>query len=204
MTATAADYTWFSQRYPGLAQAFCFTLVRGLTPTELLHRLGAREQIRLTGVDELVEPAYGAWDAHAGDQLFLGVTAAGGWALAVEPNGYLGITEAAVVPLSVGTRLVSHFRNVNAVDHFYWIENGDIRLDFEPLFPADRFGSDPDGLADMMRQVGFDLRADEDRSFELHTEAAFALAEYLTGVRLTPELLDSATFLCGTAPLPGR
>jgi hypothetical protein len=79
--------------------------------------------------------------------------------LAVEPNGYLGVTEAAVVPLSFGTRLVSHFRNVNAVDHFYWIENGDIRLDFEPLFPADRFGSDPDGLVDVMRQVGFDLRA---------------------------------------------
>src|SRR5262249_20118784 len=76
-------------------------------------------------------------------------------------------------------------------------------LDFEPLFPADRRGSDPDGLAEVMRQVGFDLRADEDRSYELHTEAAFALADHLTGVRLTPEFLDSATFLCGMAPPPG-
>jgi len=200
VTATAADYTWFSQRFPDLAEAFCLTLVEGLTPAEVFHRLGAREQVRLTGVEELVEPAYGAWDAH--DALFLGVTTVDGWALVVEPNGYLGVTEDAVVPLSAGTRLVSHFRNVNAVDHFYWIENGDIRLDFEPLFPADRGGSDADRLADVMRQVGFDLRRDEDRGYELHTEAAFALAESVTGVRLTPQFLSSATFLCGTAPLP--
>ena len=202
MTATAADYTWFSQRFPDLAEAFCLTLVEGLTPVEVLHRLAAREQVRLTGVDQLLEPAYGAWEAH--EALFLGVTEVDGWALVVEPNGYLGVTEDAVVPLSVGTRLVSHFRNVNAVDHFYWIENGDIRLDFEPLFPADRGGSDPDGLADVMRQVGFDLRGDDDHDDELNTEAAFALAEYLTGVRLTPQLLGSATFLCGTTPAPGN
>lgn len=52
-----------------------------------------------------------------------------------------------------------------------------------------------------MRQVGFDLRDDEDRDYELRTEAAFALAEHLTGVKLTQELLDSADYLCARAPL---
>jgi hypothetical protein len=80
------------------------------------------------------------------------VTAIGPWTLVVEPNGFLGVSEEVVVPRSRGTRLVSHFRNVN---------------------------------------------------YELHTEAAFALAEHITQVRLTAEFLESATFRCGTAPFPG-
>ncbi len=34
------------------------------------------------------------------------------------------------------------------------------------------------------------------------TEATFALAEYLTGVRLTSDLLDESVYLCGVAPVP--
>jgi Family of unknown function (DUF6461) len=55
-----------------------------------------------------------------------------------------------------------------------------------------------------MRRVGFRLSDGEDASPQLHTEAAFALAEHLIEIRLTPALLDEATHLCGTAPLaPG-
>ncbi|MFC9239810.1 DUF6461 domain-containing protein [Streptomyces decoyicus] len=42
------------------------------------------------------------------------------------------------------------------------------------------------------------------RSYELHTEAAFAPAERVTGVRFTTGVLASATFLCGMAALPPR
>jgi Family of unknown function (DUF6461) len=35
----------------------------------------------------------------------------------------------------------------------------------------------------------------------LHTEATPALAEHLTGVRLTQEFLDNSDDLCGLAPL---
>ncbi|MEH0823749.1 MULTISPECIES: DUF6461 domain-containing protein [Micromonospora] len=55
-----------------------------------------------------------------------------------------------------------------------------------------------------MRQAGFDLSEDDDADFSVHTEAAFALAEHLTGVRLAPELLGSATYVCGTAPIPRK
>ena len=203
MIATASDYTWLSGRFPGLMEAYCLTLVKGLTPEGLLDRLGARVECRVTGAEELVEPAYQAWEEHDGDRLFVGVTAVGGWALAIEPNGYLGTLSEVIIPLSQGTRLISHFRNINAVDHFFWLEDGNRRLHFEPLFPTVRNGSDPDGLVEVMRQVGFDLSEDGAR-YELHTEATFALAEHLTGIRLTPELLQSATYLCGTAPVPGR
>ncbi|MDJ0345055.1 DUF6461 domain-containing protein [Streptomyces sp. H10-C2] len=204
MTATAADFTWLDERFPGLAEAYCITLVRGLTPGEFMARLRATGEIHLKGAEALVEPAYDAWDEHDGTGLFIGAVAVGDWVLAVEPNGYLGTLDQLIGPLSQGTRLVSHFRNVNAVDHFHWCEDGDLRLHFEPLFPFSRDGRDPDGLEPVMRQVGFDLSTGDDRDYQLNTEAAFALAEHLTEVRLTPELLESAEFLCGTAPLPGR
>ena len=195
----ADDYTWFDERFPDLAEAYCITLVSGIPPEEVLRRFGATEETRTAGVAELTATAYDAWDRYDGGRLFLAATAVGDWTLVVEPNGFLGITEAAVVPLSRGRRVVSHFRNVNAVDHFYWIEDGTVRLTFEPLFAHRRDGSDPDALVDVMEQVGFDVRSGDG---ERHTEAAFALAEHLTGVRLTPELLGSAPFVCGTAPVP--
>lgn len=106
MTATAADYTWFDDRFPGLAEAYCLTLVRGPSPEEMLARV-----------------------------------------------------------------------------RFCWIEDGDVRVTFEPLFPSHRRGSDPDALEDVMRQVGFDLSEEGDRDFTLLTGASFALAEHLTVCR---------------------
>lgn len=204
MTATAADYTWFEDRFPDLAEAYCLTLVRGLTPEEFLARLGAQAEIAPRMLNEFYEPTFEVWEEHQGKVLFIGATSVpgegGDWVLAVEVNGYLGVTEAAMVPLSAGTRVVSHYCNVNAVDRFYWIEDEDVRVSFEPLFAAHREGSTPDALVEVMRQVGFDLR--EDRDLELVTAAAFALAEHLTGVRVTPELLEESAFVCGTAPIP--
>ncbi|AWS42972.1 hypothetical protein DKM19_17965 [Streptosporangium sp. 'caverna'] len=56
MTATAADYTWFDERLPGLAEAYCFTLIRGLTSEEPAVRLGARtEGFPSMTLEELIE-----------------------------------------------------------------------------------------------------------------------------------------------------
>ncbi|MDN0196105.1 DUF6461 domain-containing protein [Streptomyces sp. S.PNR 29] len=206
MTAvtTAADYAWLDVEYPALMEAYCLTLVRDITPERLLQELGAEPRTRITGVDGLCEPSYESWDGHDGERLFVGVTAVGGWTLMVEYNGYLGIRHAAMIPVSRGRRVVSHFRNVNAVDHFYWFEDGDVRLHFEPLFACARDGSHADGLLTEMRESGFDLSDGDDRDYSEHTEAAFALAHRLTGIRLTPQLLASAEFLCGVAPVPER
>jgi hypothetical protein len=95
---------------------------------------------------------------------------------------------------------VSHYDSANGVNHFFWVEDGTVKLHFEPLFPARRNGTDPDGLVDVMHDIGFEFDGDAD--FDLCTEASFALAEHLTHVRLTPELLEFATFTCGVAPNP--
>lgn len=197
---TAWDYLWFDEHYPELAEAYCAMLIRGVAPDDLLARLGATELRRVSGVDGLGDPARAAWESHHGDRLFAGVTAVGGWALMVEPNGYLGSIEEIIQPLSRQTTVVSHFRNVNAVDHFYWFEDGELRLHFEPLFPDQREGSDAETVADDMRAVGFDLS--EGAEMELTSECAFALAEHLTGVRLTHEFLAAAEFTGGTVARP--
>lgn len=57
MIATPDDYSWFSrERFPGLADAYCFTYVRGLTPEELVTRLGGRvEDCSRVTLDELIQ-----------------------------------------------------------------------------------------------------------------------------------------------------
>ena len=74
-------------------------------------------------------------------------------------------------------------------------------LEFEPLFAYALWGSAADAIAGPMRECGFDLSEAEDRSYALHTEASFALAERLTGVRPTARMLREAEFVCGTASL---
>ncbi|WP_030321307.1 DUF6461 domain-containing protein [Streptomyces sp. NRRL B-3229] len=200
---TATDYAWLEDGYELLMEAYCLTLVRGLTPAELLRELGAEGGQRITGVDALGEPSY---EVHTPFQLFVGATAIRDWTLMVECNGYLGVTDEAMLPLSRGRRIVSHFLNVNAVDRFCWYEDGDLRLHFEPLFADTRYGSHPDELVAEMRESGFDLsERDEDDDNDYYaslTGASFALAHRLTGIRLTPELFAGAEFLCGVAPVP--
>jgi hypothetical protein len=204
-TTTAADYAWVAERYEFLMVAYCVTLVRDITPEELLDRLDAEDRTRLVGVEALGEPSY---DVSAPSRRFVGATAVAGWTLMVEYNGHLGVTNAAMLPLSRGRTVVSHFRNVNAVDDFCWYEDGELRLHFQPLFPYDRDGSHPDELLVEMRESGFDLTEydedaeDYDRDYEDLTGAPFALAHRLTGIRLTPELFESAEFLCGLARVP--
>ncbi len=53
-------------------------------------------------------------------------------------------------------------------------------------------------MVDKKRAAGFDLREGEGRTFAGHTEAAFALAERATGVRVTPDFLDEATTSAGS------
>lgn len=226
MTAHASDYTWINEHWRELVEAYCLTMVEGISAEELLRRIDAGPIRTVTGLSAVLEAADefedGGYDEDGdgdedreaeGDEgeedesddedgMFIAATEIGGWALAVESYGHLGVSREVIAALSRGTRLVSHFRNVNAADHFYWHEDGRERLHFEPLFARERQGSDAEAAAEAMRLAGFDLSAGEEHDHTLHTEAAFAFAEHLTGVRLTPELLEAAVFRCGAAPEP--
>ncbi|MGF1428539.1 DUF6461 domain-containing protein [Kitasatospora sp. LaBMicrA B282] len=81
--------------------------------------------------------------------------------------------------------------------------DGEVRVHFEPPFPDQRDGSRPDELLGAMVAAGFDLDP-EASNVDHHTAAAFALAEHVTGVRVTAELLDTAEFTHALVPNPGR
>ena len=205
MTVTASDYMWFEHRPEGLSEAYCLTLAQGLTPAEFLRRIGSQPQWQLQGVDALFEPSMDIWHEYPAKGLFIGVTTIpgdiGDWALGVEINGFLGVTPEVIIPLSAGTQVVAHSRDIEAVDRFYWVEDGDIRLTFTPLSSCYREGSTPNAVVDLMREVGFDV-SEDDAEADHPTEAALALAERMTGVHLTPQLLEQATYICGVAPAP--
>ncbi|MGW7515451.1 DUF6461 domain-containing protein [Streptomyces sp. NPDC054796] len=198
---TAHDYTWFRERFPDLAEAYCVTLVEGLSPREALLRLGVNSEIRvLWGVRALCEAAFGDWELWDGVRAFVSAAAVGNWALVIEPNGFLAAVEQGQEKLSRGTRQITCFKGVSGNEHFSWVEDGEALLEFDLLTPGERFGREADKAAGQMRAAGFDLRDVEEPDDALYEEAAFALAERLTGVPLDADLLDGTSYLCGMAP----
>ncbi|MCX4437764.1 MULTISPECIES: DUF6461 domain-containing protein [Streptomyces] len=130
------------------------------------------------------------------------MTTVGDRTLLIEPNGYLGVTEEKALSTSAGTRWVSHFVNINGLDSFLWAEDTAKRLTFEPGLPDHRWRTTPDELLDAMHHSGFQFWDEtSDTAEPLATEAAFALAEHLTGGRITPELLQDTNFVCGSAEI---
>lgn len=208
MAATSADYTWIADWGSGLFEnAYCLTLIRDVEPDRVLDRLRADDRRAGLSIDDVSEASHDVSAAsyevagHVARQ-FVGVTVVGAWAVMLENNGSVGITRALMLPVSAGTSVIAHYRNVNAVDRFMWIEDGVVRVEFEPLSAFDRSGSDADGIAAEMSAAGFSMSAEDDPDVvHHHTAAAFALGERLTGVRITPALLDSATFIGGTVSL---
>ncbi|MDX2543994.1 DUF6461 domain-containing protein [Streptomyces sp. WI04-05B] len=202
LTATAGDYLWFQELFPDLAEAYCFTLVHDLPPADVLARLEGEAEPSLTGTAAIVDAAFDLLDRSDTTRQFIAMTTVGDWTLLIEPVGYLGVTEERALPASAGTRWVSHFVNINGVDTFLWAEDRANRLTFEPAVPDHRWGTTPDELLDAMHHSGFQF-GDEisDAADYLAAEAAFAFAEHLTGVRITPELLRDTTFICGSAEI---
>lgn len=190
--AHAADYAWFREESFGLAGTYCFTHVQGLTAEELRRRFGAVPAGEVTGLHAITETG-------PEDRTYVAVTELDGWALAVEPDGFLGVTPEAITRLAEGTRLVAHFRDVDAHEGFRWWEHGVERLSFEPHLPHRRGGTDADapGTPELLTACGFDLGGESTGG---HTAATFALAERLTDVRLTPEQLATLTFRLGHVP----
>lgn len=199
MSASAADYAWIAEPHPWPTVAYCLTFVRRLAPVEVLDRLGAHDRVQVHGTRAIGESSYAAWENDRLGESFVAATQADGWSVIVEENGFIGVTSELMTPVSMGTATVGHFRNVNAVDQFLWIEDGHLILQFEPLFPHQRFGmrADDQEVVAEMEGVGFDLSDGDEPPFEHHTEAAFALAERITGVGVTLEFVERAQYVGG-------
>jgi hypothetical protein len=202
MTASAADYAWFRDyRRGSLQEMYCMTLVQGLTPAEVLARLGADPQGEFAGFDAFAERDMEFQDSQDlyGDYMFVGATSVPGrdgpWTLVVEINGTVGTDGPLMALVSERRRVVSHYCNTNALSLFHWWEDGELRTQFEG--PLHRSGSTPDALTEAMAQAGFDLVNGGG-----NLAAGLALAEELTGVRVTADLLDNALYTTGIVEMP--
>ncbi len=219
MTASVDDYVWFSEDYP-LGLNFCATLVRALTPDEVIAALGGTEAVDITGAHRLDGAAEqvgypdpidddGGFLADLDTGLdFIAACDLGDWTLIVEPNGFQCSTEETARLLSSNGELVSFYFNENTDPVLRWARSGVTLVTFDPSGGAGwREGSEPDRLLPALESLGFDLSTEEidpddprwhyDEKWQART---LALMEHLTGVQISPDLLENARFRCAAVP----
>lgn len=207
-TATAADYGWIRSSTSavsyGLEVGYCLTLVRGVSPEEVLRVMDAEPVGECLGVTNLLSRSLDLYDGgDPWDESFIAgaftVPGEGGdWTLILHFDGGIGMRHRFLRVLSAGSRAVMHSSNGGKPIHlFYWYEDGDLRTWFE--WPGSRDGSTPDDLLPLMREVGCNLDDEFDDVFD-EKAAVLALAERLTGVRVTEELLAEAEYRLGHVP----
>ena len=197
------DYGWI-HNHP-LLDNYCIWFVENSSVDEVAAALpttGRRETVDLEG---LFERAGDCWDEHSGDRLLVGLRPEGRWTMGFEFNGFVGVTASLATPLSRGRHVISNYLGGHGIGRFEWFVDGAVATSFEPLFAADRRGTDPDAPLRAMELVGgFDLDPDEyAQREEFHDrEAVFALVEALTGVVITPANLDGYTFTAVEVIMP--
>ncbi|GII78584.1 hypothetical protein Sru01_35660 [Sphaerisporangium rufum] len=157
--ATASDYAWFTETYRGslCVSGFCLTLVRDLSPAEVLARIGG------TG---------------AGDPPLHAYAAAGGAAL-LEPAGHAGTLAETTRLLSRGTATATVALDAAGALSFLYAVDGRLVTGLADGGTT-RFGAAPDRLRHQLREI---CRAGDPPA---PVPAALALAERAAGVRLAP------------------
>ncbi|WP_221329394.1 DUF6461 domain-containing protein [Actinoplanes sp. L3-i22] len=186
--AVSSDYGWFEAN-DELTEGFCFTWIAGLTPEQVVQRLGGR-RLRTTGW----RAEWESFPGRRGGETVMAVAGMPGWSLVVEDIGVLALRDDLLERLSARTTVVTHSRNVELDSRFAVIKNGRLQVAFDPYDPGDRTGSRPDALLADMRAAGF-TPDDQDSDNADATETAFALTERLTGVPMTAASLHSASYL---------
>ncbi|MEU0649221.1 DUF6461 domain-containing protein [Streptomyces umbrinus] len=213
-SVTAHDYAWIRTSplfRHAMESGYTLTLIQGRTPREVLRAMAAEPRGTGEGTAGLIEADdahraevdYDYWDESYVAGAFSTPGENGDWTLVLGFDGGLGIAGACVEALSQGGRVVAHSTNGGKPIHlFHWFEDGELRTTFEG--PSSRDGNTPDELVPMLREVGFPLTPggehDESAPDVDRKAAVLALAERLTGIRVTESLLQGATYELGLVP----
>ncbi|WP_331734917.1 DUF6461 domain-containing protein (plasmid) [Streptomyces sp. NBC_00597] len=209
---TARDYAWIrtSPLFRHMMESgYTLTLIRGRGPQEVLHTMEAEPRGTGEGTAGLIEADdarraeldYDYWDESYVAGAFKAPGEKGDWTVVLGFDGGLGMPCAET--LSEGGRVVAHSSNGGKPIHlFHWFEDGELRTTFEG--PSARDGNSPDELVPLLREVGFPLTPegehDESAPVVDGKAAVLALAERLTGIRVTESLLQDATYDLGLVP----
>ncbi|MFJ3667211.1 DUF6461 domain-containing protein [Streptomyces sp. NPDC090106] len=211
---TANDYAWIrtSPLFRHMLECgYTLTLIKGRTPREVLRAIDAEPRGTGEGTAALIEADdahraeadYDHWDEFYVAGAFSTPGVDGDWTLVLGFDGGLGVGDTYVNALSQGGRVVTHSTNGGKPIHlFHWIEDGELRTTFEGSWS--RNGSTPDELVPLLREVGFPLTSegeyDENAPDVDEKAAVLALAERLTGIRVTESFLRDAVYDLGVVP----
>ncbi|WP_229076522.1 DUF6461 domain-containing protein [Actinoplanes sp. DH11] len=188
----AADLSW-PLRDQDLAAGFCFTLVQGLTPNQVLEQLGGTELERVAW-QQLVGPGNGEVDASR--RFFVGLARLGDWTVIVEDNGGLGVTRDIVRPLSAGRSVLAYRSDDTRRGRLLVLRDEQVLLDFDSRNP-ERWGGDrPGEFVPAMRDAGLIGGTDVTEP----TGPALAFLADRTGIQLTRQVLVERTYLLVTVP----
>ncbi|MEU9833196.1 DUF6461 domain-containing protein [Streptosporangium sp. NPDC048047] len=179
MTECPEEFRWLSD-CEDLDEIYCVSFVRGLAPDEVLRRFT---------VDENTLEECDAADC-------IGTAKIGDWTLVVEPGGWLLAADPEIYTrVGRGTEIVSVCRHDYAADTFAYIVGGEPVVEFEPVLPDDRSGTDPDRFIKEMREIGLDPDHDIDGpAIDFPIERSFVLASRITGLHFSPEMLELCSF----------
>ncbi|TDB84611.1 hypothetical protein E1264_24065 [Actinomadura sp. KC216] len=141
-----------------LGELFCLTFVKGVDETEALTRLGGLPDTMRPRTLEEADEALRSFEAAYTRYAF--ALNLGGWTVLIEPSGFRGTLDEPLAALSRGTEAVAVSRNDYGDHAFRYAVDGTLVTGFEPTWPDDRWGTDPDRLLGQMRAVGLDLDID--------------------------------------------
>ncbi|MGW2277622.1 DUF6461 domain-containing protein [Streptomyces sp. NPDC001770] len=214
-SVTAHDYAWIrnSPLFDHMLEwGYTMTLIQGRSPHEVLRAVEAEPRgtgegtAGLTEADDAhrAEGGYDHWDESYIAGAFNTPGENGDWTVVLGFDGGLGLP--GVEKLSEGGRVVVHSTNGGKPIHLFdRYEEGELRTSFEG--PSARHGSSPDELVPLLREVGCPLTPEGEHDENApdvdrfdRKAAVLALAERLTGVRVTESLLRDATYELGLVP----
>jgi hypothetical protein len=180
---------------PGLReQGLCVTYVRGIGDRELILAFGGDPA---TVVERTLQHFYEELGNlhHSEMPDVLGLTDVGDWILGVEPNGYQGSRSEVLTVASTVQEAISVFWNSGGDSEFNYSVGGELIVAFEPAAPEMAHGSNPQALDGFRHDLDFGAGKDD-------LAAAFALAERVTGVRITSALLNGVLRCMVLDPVP--
>jgi hypothetical protein len=123
------------------------------------------------------------------------VAPVGEWLIGVEYNGFQGSRPEVLRGASAGGAAVSVYWNVNGTNRFAYATGGRTTVGFDMHRPEYRHGAAPDAVAAHLDDLPFGYDGDA-------YAAGLALAERVTGVRLTGALLDGTFRRAVVRPVP--
>lgn len=210
---TYRDYLWLDGRYAfWFASGYCATLIRDASPDDVLEALEASPRRRTaSGLSESwsVRPLFarlGLVD-FATEEVVEVADVGGGWTLLT--SGYVGMDPGLLAPLIAEHEVISHFSDVNARARLMWWRDSQEQISFDTLCPDIDLAVNtrwrPDVYARIMTLInevgGIEFDDGGTPSEFHHRQGAFALAERLSGVRITEETIDHGLFTAAVVPV---